>query len=1206
MMMGVQAARSSGCVQKDPRGGSRREAWERRRFFLSENDAAGHQLPGRGLAALCDALPTPRLHALRWAARLFGGVGLIVVVLVSLGVGAFLLALARGPIALSWLAPVIVQSLDELYGRRYDFALGNAAIAETPQGPTLVAEGLTVKSQGRTIVAAPRAEFSVDILGLLTGRVIPKRIEALDLELRLVMLPDGSLAISAGADPKEAVVIGPAGEKPSPTEQGAASPRLLHFAGTALRGLLDLATNPDSAIGGVDHVGVSHGRLVIDDRALGRTIRYSDLTLTLQRGAQGSRFELAATGAARRWSLIGNAHGAPGARREFEARAQELTIDELSLLGGARNQTFDTDAAVSAHLHFALDAEDRMVDASGGVLVGPGYFRLDEPDHEPILIEQALGEARWDRKNRQFLFPLLKLKTKEVELVGEGALAPPAALDALAKPATDRGDIWTGSAHLVKPARFAGERPGEAPLVIDRGALRLSFQPADKKVFVERFEASGPQINAAGALAFDSKNGRHLVFNLTLDNTDVIAITRLTPTHIGAPARLWMLEHVAGGAFKHAELHSDVSEADFVAMRYEQPPPDAAVQGEGEIVNGVLINVLPDLPAIRDISARMRVTGRTIALDRASGVMDTAHDRRLTLSEGSFVIADSAPIPTPATFDVRFSGSVDTVSEILSLPALARYSATPLDPAQIKGQIDGRAHLAFEVGEGARSDRVSVQLNADAANLSVERFIGAEKLESGALTIVQDHGGLRVGGTARVLGGQVQLDIRKPVGDHAQSQAQISMTLDEAARAKMGYGLSGVGGPVVATVKTPMPIGDTEAQFEIDLTKASLDNALPGLSKPAGKPAKASFTLIKRADGMTLDHFVLDAGPTLMQGVVELARDGAFRSAKFSQFRISAGDDVKLEATRAPDALKLVVRAANLDARPILRSLGSAGVERSATGTMTKGAVSFDDVDVDLKSPLFSGFGKQILTNVELRWERRGNHTRRFALTGHFGREVLVASLEPGESSTPHLELSCADAGALFSFLDLYSRMDSGSITASMLLAPSGRTEGELLVRDFYLKNEPAMRSLMDQGAHRYDDKGRVRYDPESVKVQRLQAQFVWMGGKLHLRDGVMSGPEMGLSFDGYVDFAREAFDLGGSYVPFYGLNNLFSNIPLFGPIVTGGAHEGLFALNYSVVGRIDAPTINVSPLSMLTPGLFRKIFGVMDGTARGLELPGR
>ena len=492
-------------------------------------------------------------------ARLYGGVALVLVILVSLAVGAFMFALARGPIVLSWLAPVIVQSLDELYGRRYEFGLGNVALAETRQGPALVAEGLTVKSQGRTIVAAPRAEFSVDILGLLAGRVTPKRIEALDLELRLVMLPDGSLAISAGADPKEAVVIGPAGAKPAPAEKTAPAdkpapaettgpdPKLLQFAGAAVRGLLDFATNPESVIGGVDHVGVAHGRLVIDDRALGRTISYSDLTLNLQRGAGSSKFELAATGATRRWSLVGTTHGAPGTRREFEARAQEFTIDELALLGGWRNQRFDTDAALSAHLHFALDAEDRIADASGGVLVGPGYFRLDEPDHEPMLIEQALGEARWDRKNRHFVFPVLKFKTREVELVGEGTLAPPTPLDALTEPSTGQGDVWTGSAHLARPARFAPERPGQEPLRIDRAALRLSFHAAEKKIFVERFEASGPQLDATGALAFDWTNGRHLVSNLMLNNTDVIAVTRLTPTHVGAPVRVLAARACRGG-----------------------------------------------------------------------------------------------------------------------------------------------------------------------------------------------------------------------------------------------------------------------------------------------------------------------------------------------------------------------------------------------------------------------------------------------------------------------------------------------------------------------------------------------------------------------------------------------------------------------------------------------------------------------------------
>ena len=110
------------------------------------------------------------------------------------------------------------------------------------------------------------------------------------------------------------------------------------------------------------------------------------------------------------------------------------------------------------------------------------------------------------------------------------------------------------------------------------------------------------------------------------------------------------------------------------------------------------------------------------------------------------------------------------------------------------------------------------------------------------------------------------------------TQAQFSVVLDEAARAKAGYSLPGVVGPITASVKTQLPLSETETPVELDLTRASLDNLATGVAKPAGKAAKAQFTLVKRADGMTLDHFALDAGATQLLGVVELARDGAFRS----------------------------------------------------------------------------------------------------------------------------------------------------------------------------------------------------------------------------------------------------------------------------------------------------------------------------------------
>jgi len=1152
-------------------------------------------------------LQAPRLVcAARRVARACVYLGLGVLAVLSVSIGGFLLVLARGPIGFDWLTPVIVKSLDELYAHRYDFGLGGVAFASTDHGPTLTAAGLTVKSDGRTIIAAPRAELSVDLSSLLLGRIKLRRLEMLDLELRLAVMPDGRVTISAGTAPQDGLSLDPQAPTPltpsAPTDQGDAanSAKLLARGGAALRLLTDLVTSPDSAIGAIDRVGVLHGRLVIDDRTLDRVIRYDDLTLSLEKGRGGMKFNLAATGANRRWTLVATAQGQPGARRVFEAKAQDFSLDEIALFGGLRNLPFDSDAPLSAQLRFALGENDLVAEASGGITIGAGYFRLDEPDFEPVMIQSISGAAHWDRKNRQFMISPIKIRTGALDMTIEGALAPPAtsfsAPPDAAAPA--EGDSWIGSLRLAKPSSLGPERAGQSPLTLERSSLRLYLSPVQKKLTIEQFELVGPEVNLTGSAAADWVDGPHVAFGLTLENTQLQALVRLVSTHVAAPVRNWLVEHAPLGAIRRGEFKAEFTHADLIAMRYEQPPPDTAIHGEGDLVNVTLSDLLPGLPPLRNLSAHLRMTGRTLTLDDASAVLDTPHERRLVLSEGGFVIDDNMLKPAPATLDLRFAGNVEGVAEILALPSLAPYANLPLDPSQLKGQIDGRLRANIEIGDEARGDHTVVSIEANTTNLSVDRFVGAERLDNGALNIVHDHAGLRVSGTGRLFGGPTTLDIRRAGEEKAVTQAQFSVVLDEAARAKAGYALPGVVGPITASVKTQLPLSETETPVELDLTRASLDNLAPGVAKPSGKAAKAQFTLVKRADGMTLDHFALEAGAMQLSGVVELARDGAFRSAKFSQFRLSPGDDARFEAQRSGDVLKLTVRGNNVDARPFLHGFAESNGERQAPSA-GKGPVSFDDIDLDLKSALVTGYGKQILSNVDFKWERRGNKPRVFSLTGSFGREPLAVALMRNQNGPPQVEISTSDGGSLMSFLALYDRMDSGVLNARVQLGAQGRADGVLHVRDFYLKNEPAMRQLMSQGAHRADDKGVMSFDPESVRVARLQMNFAWGGGKLALSDGIMSGPEMGLLFEGEADITRDTLDISGSYAPLYGLNNLVTNIPLVGPLITGGAHEGVIALNYRVTGKVSAPIVSVSPASLLTPGLFRKIMGVMDGTAR-------
>ena len=112
--------------------------------------------------------------------------------------------------AIEGLGPRIASALDQRFGRGYDFSLGRTSMSRHGLAPTLGVDGLTLKdSSGRTIFTAPRAEVSVALLPLIGGRVVPKRLEVFDVEVRLALLPDGSIAqpIAPGSD--ETVALTP-------------------------------------------------------------------------------------------------------------------------------------------------------------------------------------------------------------------------------------------------------------------------------------------------------------------------------------------------------------------------------------------------------------------------------------------------------------------------------------------------------------------------------------------------------------------------------------------------------------------------------------------------------------------------------------------------------------------------------------------------------------------------------------------------------------------------------------------------------------------------------------------------------------------------------------------------------------------------------------------------------------------------------------
>ena len=64
----------------------------------------------------------------------------------------------------------------------------------------------------------------------------------------------------------------------------------------------------------------------------------------------------------------------------------------------------------------------------------------------------------------------------------------------------------------------------------------------------------------------------------------------------------------------------------------------------------------------------------------------------------------------------------------------------------------------------------------------------------------------------------------------------------------------------------------------------------------------------------------------------------------------------------------------------------------------------------------------------------------------------------------------------------------------------------------------------------------------------------------------------------------------------------MLGRIPVLGNILTGGEKGGgVFAATYTMTGPMEEPVILVNPLSALTPGFLRNLFGIFSNS--GVEM---
>ena len=1118
-------------------------------------------------------------RAVRW---MFGTATTLAVLAVLTGV-VLMVRLSEGPIRVDAIGSRIAAALEARTGDRYAFDLGATFVARGEFGPTLVIDDFRVRSGDATIVQAPRAEVSIDPLSLLAGDVRPRRLLVSNIDINLVVLPDGSVSVAGGEKATPiSVTPAPPSQPVSETDRRAPRAALLAQAGEALRKFFDFATGPSGAIGAIERIGIKSGRLIVDDRTADRHTAFEALDLEFVKGGLATDLLVTAQGPNGPISLEAHANGAQGQLRTLDMVIKDISFDEIVLAGGIRRPNFDSDVKLAASARFALDPEGKVREAAGTFAVGSGYVRLEDPDHEPYFVDEISGSLRWDPAARRIVVDPTHLFAADTRVTMTGSIIPP-------KPGEEG---WRLALGLAEPGALSPERPGERILVVNELPIEGIVLPFAQRMTLTRAAMKGPEIDVALTGVGDWTQGLRVKFTGQAGQGPFRSLLRVWPSHVGSSVRSWLINHTQGGQVRGGTISAEYDQNALLLMRFGRPPPDEALTMDFTLVNGA-VETLAGLPSVTNLDATVHLTGHTMLMTARGGTLEMSNNRRLTLLEGTLDMPrNDGADAVPAHLSFRASGPLEAAAEVMSREAMKAVAQMPVEAGSLHGRIEGRVAVDFEIGPAAQASRTIVETDVTASDVSVDRLVGKERLEGASIRVASDGAGFKASGTGRIFGGPTTFEIRRQSGQPANVVA--TLMLDEAARARNGYALTGVTGPISARVSATVGSEVTKAQFDLDLTRTGIENGIPGLVKPAGKPARLAFTLDQRSSSVLLDQLVFESAGASAKGVVELTSEGAFQSARFSQMRLSAGDEFKADISKNSDAgVKIAVRAANFDARPFLKLLTQPGTSAPGVG---------GDFDLELKAPVVTGFGKQALSNVDLRLVRKASAIRQFTMNAAFGRRPVAAAMSRSESGTPLVNIATPDAGALMAFTDLYQRMEGGALAAVMQVE-AGRVTGTVKVANFVLKDEPALRRLVidavPQQPAAQAGKPQPKLDANQIQFDRLQVVFTHANGRLDIRDGLMNGQALGLTVEGSIDDTRDALNLTGTYVPAYGINNLFAKIPVVGLFLGGGWNEGLFAVNYHITGRPSSPVLNINPLSAVAPGFLRKVFGAIDGTGQ-------
>jgi len=747
----------------------------------------------------------------------------------------------------------------------------------------------------------------------------------------------------------------------------------------------------------------------------------------------------------------------------------------------------------------------------------------------------------------------------------------------------------------AEPGRFNAFSLYHDPIPIKSVYMQGRFDMSTKEAVLEQFRADldGPKLEAKAEIKKQGE-ARLIQVGALLQNMPLDRLKGHWPEELAPAPRAWVTGHLSAGNASRATLSLSLlaPQEDFKSLKLQK------VGGQIDF-NGVKADYLSPMMPVTKISGRAVYDNASFNIDVAGGALG---DMQVTKSKVSITGIDSQDEKTHAKIDINatVNGPLHTALKVLDSEPLQYLRKLGIQTAEVAGDTAAEVELRFPLHNDLTLQDIKVTAQAKLKGVGLKNIVSDLDLAGGAMELSIDGGAMTVKGAGALDGMPVEFKWLKNFSKEADvaSRVEAKLPLDAPALAKFGVPDDfRAAGTLPADVTYTVAKDDTaNLVFKGDITPTAFTAPLANYEKKPDLPGTldliAHFDKLGRLSRISGLH--IETKDALLKGAVEFGADGkSLKKAAFSQVRTGDTDIALAVDNNGKEGYVVKITGRQFDASAILGGDDKPNSDAEAARPVAPMTVS---MAVDR----FATGQDKYIEQVKMFLRRNGwSRIEQLDVDGSSGGKPLSLHYLPVPLGHT-LRFEAYNAGAALRALGITNGMRGGSLVVNGQPTPKGGLrdlQGSVVLTDFSLVNIPALGRLLNAMSL----SGIVELlNGKGVAFKKMRANFQWTDrGQpetarnirlIRLRDGETSGASLGLTFEGNIDNWSNILDIDGTIIPVSDLNKLVGIIPLVGPILTGGG-KGVFAATYSIKGPHDQPTVTVNPLSVLAPGIFRKLF---------------